>query len=370
MSLASEEYDIEEIEESDDDVEAVSVAMMAKPVKRRRLAGKQRIWSPELLFAAPAVTLCLAATMCGVSEAMLYRLLCCGLPPLMFHLLKAIKYRRDFSLTEHLDFVEWFAGSQCVSSYLSDFLSGAAVDCLYDPIYGNIMTFEGFVQAVVMALRLRGCSAFQFFGTVCSSWIWLVRSCTKRTPENPLGDRDNAFTEHGNVMVARCCLLKLIGWAKGCYFMLEQPSSTLMKCHPRIEQVIAITGAQIVNTCMGGFGGPTKKRTLLLTDVPWGSKLARSGKGHRGSGEKLAHVDELGRVTGKRSALKNSQAYPAGFGREVASLHVEHMQDMGGFTSYGEIRQVFKPDVWADAELEEVARSIGVASDIAVYPWQ
>ena len=65
------------------------------------------------------------------------------MPPLMFHLLKAIKYRRGFALTETLDFVEWFAGSQCVSAYLSDVLYGASVDCLYDSIFGNIMTFEG-----------------------------------------------------------------------------------------------------------------------------------------------------------------------------------------------------------------------------------
>ena len=248
---------------SDDDVEAVSIAMKATPVKKRRVAGKQMQYSPEDLFAG-AAGLAMAANMCGVPEAMLYRLLCCGLPPLMFHLLKAIKYRRGFALTETLDFVEWFAGSQCVSAYLGDVLDGVSVDCLYDPIYGNIMTYEGFVHAVVLVLRLRGCAALQFFGTVCSSWVWIVRSCTKRSVDNPLGDRSNAFTEHGNVMVSRCCLLKLLGWAKGCSFMLEQPSSTLMPHHPRIEQVIAVTGAQLVATCMGAFGGGAQRSGLCF----------------------------------------------------------------------------------------------------------
>ena len=289
----------------------------------------------------------------------------------MFHLLKNIKYRRSLPLTEDLDFVEWFAGSQCVSAYLRESLRGMSVDCLYDPIYGNIMTFEGFIAAIVLALRLTGCSALQFFGTVCSSWIWIVRSCTKRSVENPLGDRTNAFTEHGNVMVSRCCLLMLIGWAKGCHFMLEQPTSSLMMCHHRLRQVIAITGAELVSTCMSAFGGPTVKRTLLLTDAPWGSEMHRTGVGHKnGSGEKLATVDELGRVTGNRDALKNSQAYPAGFGREVASQHMKYMQGLGGFITFGEMKKVFKPDMWVDAELEELALTLGVPVDVEVYPWQ
>ena len=121
---------IGDADDSDDDVEIVSVATSVKPFKRRCLQSKQCDWSPEQLFAGTSVTLALAATMCGVAEPVLYRLLCCGLPPLMFHLLKSIKYSRSFALNEDLDFVEWFAGSQCVSAYLRDFLHGMSVDCL------------------------------------------------------------------------------------------------------------------------------------------------------------------------------------------------------------------------------------------------
>ena len=305
--------------------------------------------------------------MCGVAEPVLHRLLCAGLPPLVFHVLKHIRYSRRHLLTEDLDFTEWFAGSQCVATFLRDLgLTGCGVDCLYDAVMQNIMTLEGFVAGIVLVLRLRSNRALQVFGTVCSSWIWIVRSVTHRSAAEPLGDRGHAFTEHGNVMVARVAILMLIGWSKGALLLLEQPSSSLMILHPRMQQVAQVAKAKLISTCMLPFGSPTEKRTILLSDAPWVDGLKR--KGQKGNSEFSLATNDNGKVTGNRTRLKESQAYPAGFGKAVAELHRQWLADAPD--TFSPIVQVRAPQPWPDAELTEVARALSLPEDIMTFPWQ
>lgn len=61
-----------------------------------------------------------------------------------------------------------------------------------------------------MVWRLKT-DALLFAAPVCSSWVWMSRSCTKRTPDNPLGDVSRPNVVAGNLQVSRCADPKPFG---------------------------------------------------------------------------------------------------------------------------------------------------------------
>ena len=70
----------------------------------------------------------------------------------------------------------------------------------------DLLTNLGFVTALVWALRLWRFSV-SAWGTLCSSWVWIIRITTKRTAEDPLGEVTVPCVKRGNVMVSRMCLI-------------------------------------------------------------------------------------------------------------------------------------------------------------------
>ena len=46
------------------------------------------------------------------------------------------------------------------------------------------MSSIGFLNSLALLLRLRDYQAWQHFGTVCSTWVWMSRSVTKRSDES------------------------------------------------------------------------------------------------------------------------------------------------------------------------------------------
>ena len=68
-------------------------------------------------------------------------------------------------------------------------------------------------------------------------------------------------------MVARVMILLLICEAKKVWWMLEQPTSSLMELHPCFQQLMALPSVQIrrLSTCMVYFGSATRKPTWLYS---------------------------------------------------------------------------------------------------------
>ena len=138
--------------------------------------------------------------------------------------------------------------------------------------------------AILQVLRLLP-NAVLHAGPVCSSWVFLSRHTTGRTELDPMGASGSPSACMGNLMVARSApqlpsrgplanvfaafaqplypcmfafmhaaslrmaLLLHLASARGVMWMLEQPSSSLMFQHPRLQHLCscmkACAGASI-----------------------------------------------------------------------------------------------------------------------------
>ena len=148
------------------------------------------------------------------------------------------------------------------------------------------------------------------FATVCSSWVLINRGTSKRTETNVLGGpRPRHYVRLANVMVSRTALVMLFAICMNLDVILEQPGSSLMFKHFRIEQVLALSSSggflrslRFVSTYMGAFGCPNPKLTMLLGNTPWLERLKRTTRFKKG-GSKLSNhivnrfVDKNGKQT-------------------------------------------------------------------------
>ena len=73
-------------------------------------------------------------------------------------------------------------------------------------------------------------------GTVCSSWVFLIRNSTGRTVSNIRGyTKDSQAVRQGNIQVARMALALLLLQVKGTAWILEQPASSIMSLHDAMQ---------------------------------------------------------------------------------------------------------------------------------------
>ena len=89
------------------------------------------------------------------------------------------------------------------------------------------------------------------------------RGSTHRTPTKPLGRSDSACVRLGNLLCARALILVVLAASKGCFWVLEQPMSSVMEHHPLFQAVIKLLGMRKLLISMSKYGGPTEKKTLL-----------------------------------------------------------------------------------------------------------
>ena len=90
---------------------------------------------------------------------------------------------------------------------------------------------------------------------------------TLRTRGSPLGRRDSEKVCAGNVMTARVMILCLLASAKACWWLLEQPRSSLMEFHPTFQRMLKLLEVRRLHFDMANFGGPSKKPTVLYSSV-------------------------------------------------------------------------------------------------------
>ena len=194
-----------------------------------------------------------------------------------------------------------------------------------------------------------------FMAAQCSSWIWMSRSSSKRSPENVLGDVSRPFVQEGNALNNRCALLCLLSRQCGSHWVIEQPSSSLFFQTEDMRRVMQVTGAHLVRFNMSEFGHPTAKATLLAGTPCWlgslngytspndehtpsGPASSSSGNVHKApktkgncnpSGLSLVirkkKANGTVAVTGKRQDLKDSQVYPPRFALHVVRAHFPAM---------------------------------------------
>lgn len=159
-------------------------------------------------------------------------------------------------------------------------------------------------------------------GPVCSSWIFLSRSSSKRSVTYPTGWEERSWVEAGNIMAARVALLIMLIVHSKCTYVLEQPPSSLFRSSLRMQEVYRllrranVTPWQIT-VDLGAFGSLSPKPVTLdsnnrgLLDELWRPRLrCASSSDAVQLVRRTISKDGKPQITGNRAALRASQCQP------------------------------------------------------------
>lgn len=103
------------------------------------------------------------------------------------------------------------------------------------------------------------------------------RGSTHRSRSTPEGRSDSESVRQGNVLAYRCFILLWIAAAKGVFWTMEQPGTSVMEYLPGFQQLAKRTAVRRLIFEMADFGAPTPKRTILYSS-PMESKSLMVGR--------------------------------------------------------------------------------------------
>lgn len=295
-----------------------------------------------------------------------------GLPALFFRILDAVLVP-DAPL---LKCVEYFSGVETIVSAFRENGMPAEPFDIRNSWRQDLCNVTGFVTALRLASRLQDGASLATFATVCSTWVWVSRSSTGRSSNNPHGNTTLGCVRTANLMVARTALLALYLLCRNVRWLLEQPSSSLMSQHSRLRMLQRLGGAGArpfeaaqwgdIFTWLGAFGGEISKPTRLYGNggVRFLAALRRDRPPLGTFQAQAAGVYRVDVTGGKKSVsggprLKATQEYPKEFGRQVclaflaAPALVTDDED-------GESNADGSEDSWGSADLKVVAEDLGM----------
>jgi hypothetical protein len=237
----------------------------------------------------------------------------------------------------HLDFVEIFAGERAVSKGMTLLgYSGMSMDLRLDHRH-DIMTPIGLVLLIVSIARLRPGGIF-WAAPPCSTWVFLSRHSTGRDKVitgNPMSE----YVEAQNALVCRLLLVCRLCIARGVYFIIEQPTSTCMWEYPNfVDFLNKHPEINRVKLQMGAYGLLAQKDTMLLGTAPYLEALHRrmvqseiQHVANEAMQTTVSYIDGGGakRCHGGKD-LKQTQAYPLGFGAAHALAYQAHAAAAAG----------------------------------------
>jgi len=238
-------------------------------------------------------------------------------------------------------------------------LAWAWFDKVWDPLQ-DFLTDVGFV----MVFRIIGNTkrnGMVHWGTCCSSWVFLNRSTSGRSATNALGS-DTGYVRDANVMVARMVWLVLWGIIRGVHWILEQPISSLMGCHPKMVLLRTLADLHVIEMdhvtgWMGKHGAMTPKATKWWGSrdlCPLGGTLTKEDRDILPGASTVVkgyNADGSVKVSGGPQ-LKETQTYTHGYGEVVASLHLLARETHGppAFNAARLAKHVFESVSWEDCE--------------------
>lgn len=227
-----------------------------------------------------------------------------------------------------LDAVEMWAGCKAVARAVAAKGEVAeTVEIIDDADQQDLTTQGGFHYAVKLVMRVK-LGGLLGMAPVCSSWVFANMSNTKRTKENPCGDRSYPQVVSGNLQakVATFCLL--LAHARGLYAFMENPASSMIFRYSPVELAMIyltrIANGHIVISHACRFSeqpvGKRAKKPFKLFAIGskpgWLSplrKLCQCGD----AGHSLLMVQKTpGKSTGCK-AMKDSQHYSDNFGSAI-----------------------------------------------------
>ena len=123
-------------------------------------------------------------------------------------------------------------------------------------------------------------------------------------------------------MVVRLVLLMLVAWCRGVHLFTENPLSTLIHFFSPLRELIESIMPHKVTIFLSSYGSLCPKPIFVWSTTSLVQQLKLPKKA---TTERLA-VKKHGSVTGRKDALKSSQAYPAAFGQAVSGIYQQLQQ--------------------------------------------
>ncbi|CAK8988137.1 unnamed protein product [Durusdinium trenchii] len=271
--------------------------------------------------------------------------------------------------SQELFFIESFAGNaEATRSVQSTFPQRMAValDLKYSETL-DINSNSGMGAALVAVLKGDADGFVHWMGIQCSTWIGTSRGSTGRSKSNPLGV-DSESNRRANLMTARLALLCLLTVALNGTFVIEQPISSLIMHHPRMQCLHASFEIYRCGFWMWWYGARTPKRTVLWSSSRavgqfWTRRLQRVKVEQARALDPnppqpvKKYKDSEGKPRYHGTAdLTKTEHYPKGFGKKIASLlqllkprceYVSHDDDVDSIKLF----ESWPWDDWEDVQL-------------------
>ena len=233
-----------------------------------------------------------------------------------------------------MDFVELFAGEAAVSNGMRMLgFHGWTLD-LRISLDHDLLSPAGFVTVLACIARLRPGAVF-WAAPPCSTWVFMSRHSTGRDRDLS-GNPASPYVQAQNALVCRLLVVLRFCMARGVYWIVEQPHSTVMFEYPPFKRWLAKLESraqdaesssagrvQRVSTQMGAFGMRSVKETILLGTAPYLDALvrrmtSRERKALQHDGRMLTAISWTDAAGRKRCQggkdLKATQSYPVRFG--------------------------------------------------------
>jgi len=145
---------------------------------------------------------------------------------------------------------------------------------------------------------------------------------------------------------------------------------SLMQEHPRFAELVSKVRIHRIHIRMFDFGGESEKGTWLYSAHAFLGKLKDCATGASSCSKRkltISRLDSNGvKVTdGIKGALKQSQHYPIQFGRALAALYHDHIDEVRAnacaITSAARgfaVQELCTSDLWEDAQLDAVLTTL------------
>ena len=161
-------------------------------------------------------------------------------------------------------------------------------------------------------------------------------------------------------MVSRVCLILYLLMAKNIFYIYEQPGSSLLWAHPRMDEFLRVCDAFRGWTWMGAFGHGSPKGTTLWSSRASVKKLCRALPDRVWENDmtrKTVLSSGAISVSGGKD-LKASQAYTPEYGFSTLSVWLAEKEKEEPDLSSVRISPIWaylpKKDRWDDANITEV----------------
>ena len=235
-------------------------------------------------------------------------------------LLDVLHHVSDETTVRDLDSVEFMSGrAEIIRHHAKLGAKCVGFDKSYSTWCGcDINSKTGFQRAMGFALRIKRHGSI-WAAPVCSSWVWIARSGTGRCNKDAGGDRSQSRVRSGNVVVVRLVLIFLVCWTRGVHLFLENPLSTITHQFSPLKELIESMMPFKQTVHLSAYGSDVAKPLFIWSSC---SEVMSLYKKTPKVTKTFAIRGEDGKVAGKRSELKSSQAYPAPFGDAVARIFV------------------------------------------------